>query len=47
MILPCTCKHNFQDKQYGKKMRVHNYAAKANGGVGGYRCTVCLKIKNK
>ena len=44
MILRCenkNCKHDFQDRTYGKKMRVHNLAVKGNGGSKGYRCTVC------
>lgn len=39
-ILPCICKHKFQDKRYGKGMRVHNKKVK------GYRCTVCRKEKS-
>ena len=46
-IINCDCKNAFQDETYGKVKRVHNYAAKANGGNGGWRYTVCLKIKNK
>jgi hypothetical protein len=41
MILRCTCKHEYQDKLYGKGMRVHNYAPKGYQGKAGYRCTVC------
>lgn len=42
MIKKCDCKHAFQDKKYGKGMRVHNeYTSKS----GGYRCTVCGKEK--
>ena len=37
----CTCKHDFQDRAYGRGRRVHN----ATSGVGGkkivHRCTVC------
>lgn len=39
MNLQCTCKHEYQDKEYGKGNRVHNSCAK------GYRCTVCGDIK--
>ena len=46
-ILPCNCKHSFQDFEYGKGKRVHNYAIKTNGGNGGWRCTVCQKVKLK
>jgi len=31
----------FQDKRYGPGMRAMNYAWKARGGTGSYRCTVC------
>lgn len=35
-IRQCACKHKFQDRQYGKQMRVHN-VSKDNA----LRCTVC------
>jgi hypothetical protein len=35
MVLPCNCRHEYQDKTYGKNNRVHTHANK------GYRCTVC------
>lgn len=41
-IKKCNCKSEFQDKKYGKDMRVHNKYIKENGG---YRCTVCNKDK--
>ena len=44
MILPCSCKHEYQDETYGTGMRVHNPAPKA-GPTGGYRCTVCSNVK--
>jgi len=37
-ILPCSCKHEYQDKKYGKGNRVHNKKGSKNPG---YRCTVC------
>ena len=37
-IMPCKCKSDFQDREYGKGMRFHNLAGK-NGNK--YRCTVC------
>lgn len=42
--LKCTCKHKFQDKEYGKGIRLHNSC-----GVNGekWRCTVCGDIKDK
>lgn len=36
--MPCTCKNDFQDKEHGKGMRVHN---PMKGGEKA-RCTVCL-----
>jgi hypothetical protein len=35
VIRSCICKHDFQDKTYGKQQRVKNMCVK------GYRCTVC------
>lgn len=35
-IQKCTCKHDFQDKEHGKDMRVHNVDKKGNS-----HCTVC------
>jgi len=43
MILKCDCVSDFQDRHYGKGMRVHNVLKKANE----FRCTVCQKIKAK
>jgi len=43
-ILPCNCKHEFQDKLYGKGMRVHNQMTKENK-LGDWRCTSCGKPK--
>lgn len=39
MILPCTCKNEYQDKEYGKGNRVHNPCKKNTSA----RCTVCGK----
>ncbi len=45
VVLPCNCKHEFQDKTYGKGNRLHN-VAKSNDKA---YCTVCsprqMKIK--
>jgi len=41
MIKTCTCKHEFQDKKYGKGMRVHT--VKVNGQA---ICTVCESVKS-
>ena len=45
-VIECTCKHEFQDRAYGKGMRIHNFAPKA-GGQGMWRCTVCKNEKAK
>jgi hypothetical protein len=36
-IIGCTCDSEFQDKTYGKHMRLANFCRK----VEGFRCTVC------
>ena len=45
-ILPCLCKHEYQDRLYGYGRRVHNPTEKQivyNGHTKlAYRCTVCL-----
>lgn len=33
----CFCEHKYQDKKYGKKVRVFNKTMKTNT----WRCTVC------
>ena len=40
-ILKCDCKHEFQDKQYGKGNRVHNESTKDKL----WRCTICEKTR--
>lgn len=42
-VIECTCKNEYQDKTYGKGMRVHNFAT----SQGVWRCTVCEKEKAK
>jgi hypothetical protein len=44
-ILRCTCSHEFQDKTYGRNMRVHNRLDGKGSKVNGYACTVCLDKK--
>lgn len=39
-IKQCTCKHEFQDVEYGKGMRVHNSNEKSE-----WKCTVCGSTK--
>jgi hypothetical protein len=41
MIKKCTCKHEYQDKKYGKGMRVANALQTSKQGAKKYRCTVC------
>ena len=46
-ILKCKCKHDFQDKQYGEGMRVHNQCTKKpTAAKPGVKCTVCGSIKD-
>ena len=40
-IMQCSCQSDFQDREYGKGMRVFNEIGKDQRG--GYRCTVCGK----
>jgi hypothetical protein len=42
MILACTCKSEFQDKEHGRGMRVHN----VNKDVSKARCSICLDVKS-
>ena len=43
VVLTCTCKHEYQDKKYGKGNRVFN--TKDPSKSTKYRCTVCKKEK--
>lgn len=42
-ILKCSCKHEFQDRTYGKGMRVFNETKIKDR----FRCTVCVSLKTK
>ena len=42
--IKCTCKNEFQDKLYGKGMRVHNECGANKGKTTGWKCTVCGNI---
>jgi len=44
-IFPCTCKSEYQDKRYGRGLRVHN-EAKSSKAAGVGRCTVCGKMNS-
>lgn len=41
-IIKCSCNHEFQDKEYGEKMRVHNLRDQKSH-KGEAVCTVCGK----
>ena len=41
-IIQCSCKHDFQDAQYGQGRRVANSTASKPVT---YRCTVCAKVQ--
>lgn len=43
-IFRCLCEHEYQDKRYGKHMRVHNKMV-SKGTTMGWRCTVCENVK--
>ena len=42
MIKQCNCTHAYQDKKYGKGLRVHNLCKDPTK----CRCTVCGTAKN-
>lgn len=47
MIKKCTCEHKYQDKLYGKKMRVFNQTKQNEHEINKEcRCTVCKKERN-
>lgn len=46
-LIPCDCKSEYQDKEYGKQLRLHNQALKKPSSEGGWVCTVCGKAKPK
>lgn len=53
LILSCHCKHEYQDKLYGKGKRVMNPTEKSIYGTALtntgrlYRCTVCKRERTK
>jgi hypothetical protein len=47
MILACTCENKFQDKTFGKNMRVFNARKKGEKSAQLYRCTVCNKERGE
>ena len=46
IIMKCSCKCEFQDKEYGVGNRVFNKCVKG-GKLDGYRCTVCGTKKGR
>lgn len=44
-IITCTCKSEYQDKEYGKGKRVANHASSQGSKEWQWRCTVCGKEK--
>ena len=38
-IKKCTCAHKYQDKKYGKNLRVHNEGGTKDKKT--FKCTVC------
>lgn len=46
-VLKCSCVSEFQDKEYGKGMRVFSPTAKVDKSSGRrqWRCTVCKTLK--
>jgi len=44
MTKKCSCKSKYQDKKYGKKMRVFNQTKQNENEISrGWRCTVCKR----
>lgn len=43
MKMKCNCEHDFQDKEHGKGVRVHNPCKEGKT----FRCTVCGNEKVK
>jgi len=46
-IKKCRCKNAYQDKKYGKWLRVHNRTKQQDSKeLQGWRCTVCKDVKS-
>ena len=41
MIKPCNCRSEYQNKEYGFNMRVHNKSKSRIAGKTAWTCTVC------
>ena len=46
-IAKCSCKNAFQDKFYGRGMRVHNGCELEGGKYRSLRCTSCTLEKKR
>jgi hypothetical protein len=47
-IMPCNCLNDFQDRTYGKRMRVHTFHTKTAKDVNpSYSCTVCGTTRSR
>ena len=46
-VMPCKCNHSWQDRTYGRGMRVHNHAPGNRAKRDVWRCTVCKEEKEK
>jgi ribosomal protein S17 len=46
-LVKCECKHEYQDKKYGRKMRLCNKLQGKNSENNKYRCTVCGTVLPK
>ncbi len=44
ILLACTCAHEYQDRKYGRGVRVHNRKCNTKE-AGDWRCTVCCKTR--
>lgn len=44
-IVQCNCKHEYQDRMYGKDARVANATAKQDEDFIEVRCTVCSRVQ--
>lgn len=44
-IMKCECPHEFQDKTYGRGLRVHNPAPQKGASPQRVRCSVCGREK--
>ncbi|MFH1480768.1 MAG: hypothetical protein ABIG67_05845 [Pseudomonadota bacterium] len=40
-VMQCRCEHEYQDRVYGKGMRLFNNAPAKGAHPNRYRCTVC------